>query len=215
MSIPYIDFHTHRDYSNADTISVRSYRAGIEHITADCEHPIITAGIHPWDCDKVNVDQILQTLKSSTIAAIGEIGLDRRCGVDIDLQRHVFESQLHLAQENNLPVVLHCVRAIDETLKILSNYTLKNIAFHSFIGNVEQLAKVFDHGYYISLSSLSLNSTKTVDAISKLHNNNIFIETDDYDCDIKSLYKTVSKMLNINTKELKEIPYNNYIQFFK
>ena len=79
-----------------------------------CErHPMLYAavGVHPGDASSWKEDSIneLRTLaKHPRVAAIGEIGLDYyRDRSPRPLQRQVFRSQLDLAGELNLPVVIH------------------------------------------------------------------------------------------------------------
>ncbi len=83
---PYIDIHTHRICADDDVIAVCSLRLGKE--CADyVPHPF-WAGVHPWDCDTVERDAVLQ-LHRMDIDGVGEIGLDRTRG-DIALQRLFF-----------------------------------------------------------------------------------------------------------------------------
>ena len=69
-------------------------------------------GLHPLDADKWHsdtADKILSLATSdSKVVAIGEMGLDFYKADNYEQQRMVFEAQLAIASELNLPVIIHC-----------------------------------------------------------------------------------------------------------
>ena len=85
-----------------------------------------SVGIHPayaasmTDEDAAHLAEWLQN--EPRAVALGECGLDRQCGAPPEIQRRVFERQLDLAAQLNVPVVLHVVRAHEETLRVLRRY---------------------------------------------------------------------------------------------
>ena len=88
-----------------------------------------TVGIHPHDATrhaKFNYrEQLVQLLQTnSTVVAVGECGLDFDRNFSLhDDQRTVFETQLQLACEFNLPLFLHERSASTDTLTILKKYS--------------------------------------------------------------------------------------------
>jgi TatD DNase family protein len=88
-------------------------------------HPQVHAavGVHPHDADDYTADDerwILALARHPKVVAIGECGLDfYREGARPQAQRSAFASQIGLAREAGLPVVVHTREAADETLAML------------------------------------------------------------------------------------------------
>lgn len=195
MEARFVDVHTHKE--------------GRVVILAQSEMPC--AGVHPWDCAS---DNDLSSLESSDIVAIGEIGLDYAKEIDKDCQQKLFERQLEIAQRRNLPVVIHCVRAYNETLATLGRYVLPAIIFHSFIGSPELAAQITAKGYYISFSPMSLKSPKTRSALLKIDQKRLLLESDTSSVAISELYGQVAVLLGIKTGGLKELVFRNFKDIF-
>lgn len=81
----------------------------------------LSAGIHPWDSDKVLFMDFLPILKETQI--IGEIGMDRTwTNVPLDIQQDVFTRQLELASSLKKPVILHTKGQEEKIAKIIKDY---------------------------------------------------------------------------------------------
>lgn len=83
--LPYVNIHTHRPTGS-----------GIE---------LRTAGVHPWDAATQDAATLGQRLGGAQ--AVGETGLDFVRGADRAAQLSALRTQLRLARERGLPVVLH------------------------------------------------------------------------------------------------------------
>lgn len=217
MATQYIDFHTHR-LPSQDVIALRSYSVGMDNMPepiVDAEHT--TAGVHPWHILHTNLDHAMDILRQLNIVAIGEIGLDYAIDTNRELQTEVFEQQLDIAHSRSLPVVIHCVRAFEDVIRLLVKYKIEHVVFHSFTGNKTQLKRVVDAGYYVSLSPVSLGSAKTIEAVKATDRiyEYMFLETDDSNELIENIYERCAKLLNTTTQQLKENIYRNYITFFE
>lgn len=103
-----------------------------------------TLGIHPHDAKLVEprvLEKILQDSGSNNqVVAVGEIGLDYHYGYsEKKVQQRVFEQQLQIAQDLDLPVVIHTREADDDTQAILSNFhsgrAIKGVV-HSFTSGI-------------------------------------------------------------------------------
>ena len=84
---------------------------------------------------------------------IGEIGLDfYRDLSPREIQVEAFKSQLELAIETNLPIVIHTRESFAETVAVVRNYAsrLKGGVFHCFPGNVEDAFQGFAHGLFLT-----------------------------------------------------------------
>lgn len=84
----------------------------------------ISAGIHPWDSDRVSWEEMRVILEQVQI--IGEIGLDNVwCEVDPLKQYEIFERQLAYASKHHKPVILHLKGMEKEALPLLRKYQNK------------------------------------------------------------------------------------------
>ena len=117
-------------------------------------------GLHPTDADEpFDVQQYRELAKSKKVIAVGEIGLDFfRKPFDPVKQKQVFIQQLDLAQELDLPVILHCRMAHDEVIQIISNFKFQNSnlrgVVHCFTGTWEQAQKYMDMGFYLGINGI-------------------------------------------------------------
>ena len=111
--LPYVNIHTHRPTGS-----------GIE---------LRTAGVHPWDAATQDAATLGQRLGGAQ--AVGETGLDFVRGADRAAQLSALRTQLRLARERGLPVVLHCVRAFEPLMRELAASEPRAVIFHGFIGS--------------------------------------------------------------------------------
>lgn len=144
---------------------------------------------------------------------VGEIGLDY-LRPDREAQLRIFEGQLRLAEAAGKPVVLHCVKAFEETMRLLKQFRLRAVIFHGFIGSPEQAARAVAAGYYLSFGPRSLRSPRTVRALGSIPTQRLFLETDDAPATIESVYATAARLLGMPLDRLKETIYNNYLHIF-
>ena len=169
------------------------------------------AGIHPWQAE---IGYELPCLTECDI--IGETGLDYACEVDRYRQKELFLKHLAKAQQLGKPVVLHVVRALNDTLSILSEFKgLKGVVFHGFIGSKEQAAECIKRGYYLSFGERSLRSPKTREVIAKMPQNLLFCETDDNtSVAIEEIYRSVAEIRGTTPEELLRTIEDNYKNLF-
>lgn len=211
---PLVNIHTHYNTVNipSDGIALYSYRLG----TDDAMPPApFTAGIHPWDAELMDTRRCLAELEAMNPAGIGEIGLDYACGADRERQEQIFRMQLAVAENRALPVVVHCVRAVDDTLRILKDYRPAGVIFHGYVGNDRQTANVINYGAYISVGPTTLRSPKTLEGLRMIVTDRLFMETDGHDTDISDIYTQAAGELATDIDHLADICYKNYIKVFK
>ena len=203
---PIIETHCHLDYLKdrplRETLE-QSASAGIEKIitiavspdnldtvmSLTTEDPRIwgTQGIHPHDAEKFTADTeatIRKNAENERILAIGEIGLDYYYdNADRSVQRHVFETQLRIASEMDLPVVIHSRDADDDTIAILKKFesTLKfKGVIHSFTSGPELAQYAIDQGFCLGFNGIcTFNAAENVrDIIRMTPAEHIILETD-------------------------------------
>ncbi|HUT47296.1 MAG TPA: TatD family hydrolase [Sedimentisphaerales bacterium] len=153
------------------------------------ENMYAAVGIHPHDAKDVTahtMDEFKELTRSEKVVAIGETGLDFHYDFSPRQdQRRIFEAQLEIARELNLPVIIHSREAFDETIDILEQFIglkgrLKGVVFHCFSGSAQQARIVLDHGFYISFTGVVTfkNAEKARQAAKIVPPDRLMLETD-------------------------------------
>lgn len=116
-------------------------------------------GLHPHDASGWNEDSygtFKNIIKTSKIVAIGETGLDYHYKLSpIEKQKEVFRKLLTLAQEMDLPAIIHSREADLDTMRILHEENqgkLKGV-LHCFSGSLEMLKEAQNLGFYVSFTA--------------------------------------------------------------
>ena len=111
-------------------------------------------GLHPMYVAEHQVEhlqQLVQYLQQPNVVAVGECGLDYFIAdLDRKQQLYFFTEQLCLAQQFDLPVIIHARRAVDDVLKCLRRYPCHGVV-HSFAGSEQQANQLLNLGFYLSL----------------------------------------------------------------
>jgi TatD DNase family protein len=119
-------------------------------------HPAI--GIHPWNATKVNereVNSILDLIKHNVdrLIAIGEIGLDNtyiKTFKEKKIQEEIFETMLDIAEQRELPVIVHSRKSEDDVMKHLASRNLISVVMHWYSGSTNLIEEFISRGYRIS-----------------------------------------------------------------
>lgn len=142
-------------------------------------------GFHPIEFENVCEEQLieLKNIISSEdrIIALGEIGLDYYWYPENkEEQKVLFEKQLNIAEELNIPVVIHARDALDDTLDILKQHPKITGVIHSFAGDSEMAKKFIDIGFLIGITGpiTFKNGYSQRDVAANINLENIIIETD-------------------------------------
>ena len=142
-----------------------------------------TVGVHPHDA-KDTPDDYLRQLRDmashSKVVAVGEMGLDYfRDFSPRNMQKEVFQSQLALARELDLPAVIHNRDADEDILKILEEVRYEKSVLHCFSSNTEMAGRAISLGCLLSFTgnvTFGKNHTESVLLTTPL--NRIMLETD-------------------------------------
>ena len=188
-----VDIHTHNRQTHAQTID--------------------TVGIHPWHSLDAEISEV--EAKVADADAIGEIGLDFACNVPKEVQIAVFRAQLSLAEQHKKAVVLHCVRAFEEVIKVLSEYHLTSVIFHGFIGSKEQAQHAVTQGYYLSFGERTFRSPKTIEALRSTPLSSFFVESDESTIPIEEIYSKIANLRNVSISELTKVTMANFHRSFR
>ena len=141
-------------------------------------------GSHPDDADQVDEGRILtyrRLARHPRVKAIGEIGLDYHYeDVPREIQQHAFRLQLALAEELELPVVVHEREAHGDALSIIDEYPSVKGVFHCFSGSPELAQELIRRGWYIGFTGVVTfkNARKAVETARCIPLDRILIETD-------------------------------------
>ena len=140
-------------------------------------------GFHPEEIHKANenyLNEIKELSKHKKCVAIGEIGLDYYWVKDNkEEQKRIFTEQIILANELNLPVIIHSRDAHNDTLEILKKYKPKGV-LHCFSGSVEVMKEVLKLGMYIGLGGAVTfkNARVPLEVAKELPLERLLLETD-------------------------------------
>lgn len=142
-------------------------------------------GVHPSDCGEWQ-DSWLKELKAlaahEKVKAIGEIGLDYywKENPPREFQQQVFRKQMELAQELDLPVIIHDREAHQDCLSIVREYPGVRGVYHCYSGSLEDAKVLVKLGWMLSFTGVVTykNARKSLEVIQWLPMDRIMIETD-------------------------------------
>jgi len=141
-------------------------------------------GLHPYwvsNHDKNDLESLDTYIENNTAVALGECGLDFRDDqADKKTQLYFFESQLDIANNHQLPVVIHSVRATEAIIQSVKKFTDLKGMIHSYSGSSEQAKQLIDLGFYISVGgSITYDNAKTIKSVVKnIPLTSLLLETD-------------------------------------
>ena len=191
----------------------------------------VALGLHPEEnldeIDKV-VALIKDNISNKKLVAIGEIGLDYYYNkLNKNDQIRVFERQLDLAEEINMPVIIHNREATKDMLEILKKHNNRGV-IHCFNGSVETANEYIKLGYKLGINGVvTFNNCKLINVIKEIGIDNILFETDspyltpvpdrgkqNNPSYINNIVSFISKELNLEEKLLVEISNKNVNDVF-
>lgn len=140
-------------------------------------------GVHPHEAKDFGDDtlnELRRLAANKKVVAIGEIGLDYYYDFSPrEKQIEVFEKQLILAAELNLPVIIHNRDAHEDTLNILKKHRPKGV-LHCFSGSAETAREIVKLGMFIGLGGAVTfkNAKKPLEVAATVPDEFLLIETD-------------------------------------
>jgi len=148
------------------------------------DHIYATVGIHPHDVKKIGnktYDDLRELARHKKVVAYGEIGLDFFRNIAPQAQqKEKFSEQLQLAQELNLPVIIHDRDAHEQSLRIVKASGIRRGVFHCFSGDYEMAKQCLDLGFYLSVPGVvTFDKAKTLQNVVKhVPLSSLLLETD-------------------------------------
>ena len=178
---PIMETHCHLDYLEAEALEdtlARSREVGIERIVTIAVSPDnldtvagiaaahddvwATQGIHPHEAEKYSPEvgaTIRERTAADDIVAVGEIGLDYYYDhADRAVQRQVFEEQLQIAVDTDMPIVVHTRDADEDTRAILENFSGKlsrKGVIHSFTSGLALAEYCLAEGFCLGFNGIA------------------------------------------------------------
>ena len=142
-------------------------------------------GSHPDVADEVNaaVLEEYRTLccENPKVKAIGEIGLDYHYeDIPREIQKEAFRAQMALAEELNLPVIVHERDAHEDGMKIVEEFPGVTGVFHCYSGSLEMAKWLVSRGWYIGFTGVLTfkNARKAVEVAANIPLDRLVLETD-------------------------------------
>lgn len=154
----------------------------ILNLHAHTDNIYFALGYHPKFADVINKKsiEILKNLLSfDKVVAVGEIGLDYHYNKENKKrQKIIFMEQLKLAEELNLPVVIHSRDSIEDTYNVLSKFHVRGV-IHCFSGSYEMAEKFIKLGFYLGIGGvITFKNSKLKHVVEKIGLEHIVLETD-------------------------------------
>jgi TatD DNase family protein len=132
-------------------------------------------GIHPWTVNKLTDEELDQTLAlikgqshNGSFVAVGEVGLDSKYVEIWEKQLKVFESMLRVAEELELPVIIHSRGTTVQIVDMLPSYKLQKVLLHWFSNPISALSRAVEIGCYISEGAPTVFSEEIRDVVRKI-----------------------------------------------
>ena len=199
----FFDFHHH----DADR------KSGIYNLKFNEEIPEIffSAGIHPKSLSD-GLEKQLIWLQEISVAencvAIGECGLDGLIDVDEESQEKAFLAQIEIANSVKKPLIIHCVKRFSQLLKFRKMSKVPMIV-HGFNKRKTIGDDLLKNGLCLSFGKSVLYNVNLQDFVKHLPIENLFLETDSADFEIKELYQKVADLRNMRLEDLSKKIKNN------
>ena len=245
-----VDSHCHilrSEYDNINEIKEKTFSSGVKFIINNAysiestrelinenlhNNEFLAIGISPDNVDnydKTILEEIKSYISNKKVVAIGEIGLDYYWTKDNkEKQIEVFNDMLSLAEEYNLPVIVHSRDSIQDTYNILKKYNVKGI-MHCFSGSVEMAKEFIKLGFLIGIGGVVTfkNAIKLVDVVKNIDIKNISLETDspylspepyrgkkNNPKNVIEVAKKIAEIKNLNVEEVIDITTMNVCKTF-
>ena len=171
----FTDIHSHHQGAGDDTVVSLDYDRAIP---TDGYYSI---GLHPWQTDMpadnlaAAVDEVSRKAADGRVVAIGECGIDRLRGGDIETQTDIFRRHVAISEAYEKPLIIHAVRSFDLLLALKKELRPRQLwIIHGFRGKGAVARQLLDAGF-----ALSYGEKFNPEAIAITPADRLFTETDE------------------------------------
>ena len=192
-----------------------------------------TLGVHPTSVNesyKTEIQLFEKLLGQTTIYGIGECGIDLYWDKTFYKEQViVFERQLNIAREMNLPVIVHSRDSLTEIFTVLKkqHYNMKGI-LHCFPGTVEDAHRAIDLGFLLGIGGVvTFKKSSMAEVVGKIGTEYLVLETDapylapvpyrgkrNESSYIPCIAAKIAEILGVDTKKVEETTTNNAMNLF-
>jgi len=182
-------------------------------------------GYHPWSIvpDRISENVAFIEENLDHCVALGEIGLDYRAKVKKKVQWDVFFRLLGIAEQVDLPIIIHCRFSHERCHRMTRDAGIKKAVFHWYSGSLDILEKILADGYYVSATPALAYSQQHRLAMENAPLERILIETDapvEYQgkvtepADVLTTLNELSRLKRLHSSEVARITTANARQLF-
>ena len=208
--------------------------AKVKQVAREYEGVYPSYGLHPMFVEQHQANHIRELdewLDREKPIAVGECGLDFfNSRTDEKWQKHLFNEQLQLAVNHQLPVIVHARKAMDEVISLLRKNTPVGGVIHSFAGSLQQAQQIIDLGFKLGIAATVgfERAKKLRSVIASVPDYGLLLESDAPDqpgaahrgernepAYIVEHLKTIATLRNIADAELIEVLQRNSYQVFR
>jgi TatD DNase family protein len=191
-------------------------------------------GLHPCSVKegyKQELDIVREYFGKRRFVAVGETGLDFYWDRTFTNEQYEsFQTQIEMALQYDIPVVIHSRNSIDECIKVINgtqNGNLKGV-FHCFSGSMEQARQIIDLGFFLGIGGVITFKNSGLDkVIADIDMKSMVLETDApylapvpfrgkrNECSyLKYVVEKISEVKNIPKEEIENITSTNAKKLF-
>ena len=128
----------------------------------------------------------------------------------MELQLTVFKAQVRLSEEYGLPLIIHCVKAMDELLAVKKEFRPQQAwIWHGFRGKPEQAVQLLKKGFYLSFGEHYPDET-----MQTVPDERLFLETDNSSLDIEDILCQAARVRGVEVEALCEVIRRNIQNVF-
>lgn len=214
--IPYIDIHTHPFHLETNTIIVQNIFPG-DGFAAFSGRNFYSVGLHPWHIKSPDENNELlvmveEALEFDHVIFIGECGLDKNTETDFEEQKRVFQAQAFMAEEFRKPLIIHCVKAYNEILELHKKmHPEMPWIMHGYNGGAQITEQLVKRGIVFSFGEILFKeNSKAIESFKNLPMEQIFLETDEFDGEVESIYNQAASLKQVSVETIKKSIWENF-----
>jgi len=199
------------------------------------ENVFLMMGLHPTSVKENYIEElehVKKLLTERSFIAIGEIGIDLYWDTStLKVQQEAFRSQIKLAKQYKLPIVIHCREAFNEIFEILEEEKSDNLfgIFHCFTGTLEQAHQAISYNMKLGIGGVVTFKNGKIDQfLNQIDLKHIVLETDspylsptpyrgkrNESSYILKVLERLSELYNLSQEKIAEITTVNSKHVFK
>ena len=207
-----LDIHTHKSEEASHGRAIINYQLPVGG--ALCLSSFYSAGIHPWQLTERDAEEQLAYLQKLLVerrlVAVGEAGLDKLTATPMELQVRMFGKQVELSEKYRLPLIIHCVKAMEELLAVKKELRpVQPWIWYGFRGKPQQARQLMENGIYLSFGEHYPEQTVRTMPVDRM-----FLETDDSPVDIEEVLHRVARTRGTDVEELRQAIRENIQKVF-